>query len=317
MKPIFLEANSEASPSKAQLLGDIDALQSAMRRADNNPVSFAQVRDQYPDLARFMFTGRDLRRTILRDADLCHLDFRDSDLSGSKFDGARILGARFERAKLSREALRKASDWTAYMRSWAPEDGPVHAPSRVRCPGERFSLSPHLPEMMLVPPEVIAADLLPVEKQALRAGRLAIAIKPLTEHEFQKVNGGPGQNAAQTRVTARHLNEPRTYCSELTEKTGHQFGLPPGTSVRLPGIGLCEALIGSGKETNDSLASELATDLDGASLRIGLMGSEFVVRPDGNPVQLTRDRSNNLSWVPAGGQVALFRPIFIFGSEHA
>lgn len=312
MKPVFLEAVMEPSVSKAQLLGGIDALEAAMKRAGNEQFSFAQVRDQNPDLARLMFTGRDLRRTILRDADLCHLDFRDSDLSGSKFDGARILGARFERAKVSRAALRKASDWTAYLRGWAPEDGPVHGPSRVRCPGERFSLSPHLPEMMLVPPEVITADLLPVEKQALRAGRLAIAIRPLTEHEFQKVNRGPGQNAAQTGATARHLNEPQTYCSELTEKVGHQFGLPPGTSVRLPGIGLCEALIRSGKGMNDSLG----TDLDGASLRLAQFGNEFVVRQDGNSVELTRDRSNNLSCVPAGGQVALFRPIFIFGPEH-
>jgi hypothetical protein len=289
---------------------------------------FAHVRDNYPEAATILFCGRDLRFTDLKNADLRDIDFRGADLSGCDFTNARIVGARFELAKVSRDALRKAQDWQAFLENWEPPD-PI-APVRFRRdPGERFGVAPFLPELVILPHDLLARDgsggaVLRKEVQlSLATGRLAVAIRCVTAAEWSRVvDAGKAGTHRDQPIPLRSFAA-NTYCSALTRKA-QQFGLPRGTRVALADFGLFHLLAVAGRDGGAWLEPTNRTDLTPAD--VGVRGDEFefVERwSDEKPPYVTAagfatygDRqARRVTLLQPPPERALLRPIFFLGEE--
>ena len=97
--------------------------------------------------------GRDLRFSNWSGISFRGLDLRNFDLTGSRlvncdFAGARIRGARFEGADIKGANLRKAKDWSSYLKAWTPPKQAVG--SRHLHTGAVFQDAPFA-EMVVVP----------------------------------------------------------------------------------------------------------------------------------------------------------------------
>lgn len=296
----------------------------------NSVRGFAHVRDTYPEAAKILYSGRDLRLTNLKDADLCDIDLGGSDLTGCDFTNARIAGAHFEFAKVSRDALAKARDWHAYLENWQPRD--VASPIFFqREPGERFGFAPFLPEVVILPPELLAkAGELPAgnetvlklsgeEQQFLSGGRLAVAIRCLTAAEWASVINPGRTNVDRTEPILLHSFAANAYCSELT-KDPRQFGLPGGTRVALPGFALFHLMALAGQRGGLASIAADRTDLSLDDLGVGTgQGAEFVERwSDRQQSTITAAEllhTANVRLFQPPPERALLRPIFFLGGE--
>lgn len=320
------EDNPEATGGDARrerLLSDLELLRRSLRGA-NRRIGFADVRADFPDLARILFCGRDLRRTDLRGADLRGIDFRGADLSGCDFSSALIHGARFDRAKVSRQALMRAEDWALYRANWEayvdPEETAARSLGFRRDPGERFSFSPLLPELVILSDTFLSnpPKLDDHERRALDAGRLAIAVRGLTNREMVQL-AAPDRLAEADEATAlRPGYAARSYCWELTRR-GTALGLPRQTQVRLPGYALFHALATSVADLPAESVRASETDVCPADLRLGADGHEFVRTGEDDELAVaTTGPSFGLAAYPmhplsAGERHAVVRPIFLLG----
>lgn len=203
---------------RERLLRELRGLR-AQIMSTNRPICFAHVRDEMPEIAGFLFAGRGLTNVDLRGADLRDIDFRGSDLSGSDFAGARISGARFEMSKLSRDALRAAADWEIYRDGWSAviEENAQNRPQKVhfrRRPGERFSLAPVLPELVIVARNHVAARswLTPAELEHLDGDRLAVSVNCLTSWEMVRALKPERLGDTDEDVTTWPVYSAQTYC---------------------------------------------------------------------------------------------------------
>lgn len=326
MSRIDISARDEESEaSRLKLMGEIRALQTKMRNT-NRKSGFAEIRDEHPDIAKALFRGRDIRMTDLGGSDIAFIDFRGSDLSGCEFAGATIQGARFEFAKVSRDKLREAQDWQTYCSRWEAEPtdrqgerlDPVYF---LRGPGDRFSLSPHLPELVMLDHEMLGSvvALTAEEDSGLAAGRLAIALQPVTNAEFSYAIGTEGLFSPDSGRNPREMHSVGSYLAGLNLSPA-QFGLPAGTRACLPSDGLMFALAQWGACAREPGLTAGATELTPGDLAVGCTGREFVqlrdasgetaeigsivVGASGRP-QLTRETAN---------RPALLRPLFILGN---
>jgi hypothetical protein len=188
----------------------------------------------FPDLLGFLFEAAPLADERLDGEDLQGLDFTGANFTGASFAGARIRGARFEQARVARWQLRMAADWVAYLQSWEP---PTRRPGRFVWPGDRFSLAPFAPELigLQAPEEMVRPDnVADTEWAAFEAGKLAIAIMPLTtwEHEVfvrsRERNVLNAPEAASSRPEPARLTprEALDYVEWVSDRAGVLFSVP-------------------------------------------------------------------------------------------
>jgi hypothetical protein len=305
----------------ADLLRRIEQLETRLQNV-NQRFGFAEILNEFPDIAEILFRGRDIRKTDLSREDIAYIDFRGSDLSGCNFDGARINGARFEMAKLSRDSLRRAQDWSSYKASWKPEPTdcnghPMDAVHFVRRPGERFGLSPHLPELVMLNFAMLgpSSQLLPEEADAISRGQLAIALRPVTNAEFSATI-----NMDQVGDETRSPRGPYTvqpYLSSINLDP-ERFGLSAQSSARLPSRQLMSSLALQCQPTSN--LSPEATDISADDLGVGRSGPEFVTLEDGADPKIgvisRQPGSPSGLDVTAeiGDRFAHLRPIFVLGT---
>lgn len=309
---------------RESLLSQLSQLSDRLRSDSNRQMKFADVPADFPGLSRILFCGRDLRRTDLRDADLRGIDFGGSDLSGCDFSNSLIVGARFDGAKVSRHALMRADDWSSYRANWAPntdsEGADVTAPGFHRDPGERFSFSPLLPELVILSESFVSEPpkINPNEQRALDGGRLAIALSGLTNREIVQVVASDRLAEADESTTVRPAYAARSYCWELTRRAT-EFGLPRKTLVRLPSYELFHAIAARATDRPKHSGRPLDTDLGPADLRLGAYGQEFVWAGDDDELAIaTTGPFLDLHDYPkhplsAGEKSALVRPVFLLG----
>lgn len=289
---------------------------------------FAYVRDAYPEAAKILYCGRDLRLTDLTNADLCDIDLCGSDLTGCEFTNARIAGARFEFAKVSRDALAKARDWQVYLENWQPRDSAAPVFFQ-REPGERFGFAPFLPEVIILSPDLLnkagqraagsetGPDLSEEERQFLSAGRLAVSIRCLTRAEWARVVDSGRTEVDRNQPILLRSYAANAYCSEVT-RDPHQFGLPGGTRVALPGFALFHLMASVGRGGGLASVPTDRTDLSLDDLGIGTeQDAEFVERwSDTQPSVTTAAKllhAANVKLIQPAPARALLRPIFFLG----
>lgn len=316
-------ATVEEADRRRRVMADLSSLEQRLR-ASNAEIPFSQVRDDYPELAQVLFSGRDLRQTNLQSVDLRGIDFRGSDLSGCQFSNARIAGARFERAKVARAALRQAADWAIYRMSWEPaaDDAARGDPASdfFPGPGERFSLSPLLPEMIIIEPGIISDpdELDSRERAALQGGRLALAVHGVTDREMVELIVPDRQDLASEETAFRPGYAALSYCRQLTARA-RAYGLPQSTEVCIPSYRLLHALREFDSRDPGVGSKDFATDLSVADLRLGRGGSEFSQAADGGGLRLfVADPTPGRKARPrppsrAGDSYALIRPLFLLG----
>ncbi len=289
----------------------------------NRAFGFAAIRDEYPEIAAALFRGRNICKTDFAGKDIAFIDFRGSDLSGCDFAGARIQGARFEFARVSRDKLRHAQDWDVYCRRWDPRptnrEGDLLSPVQFsRLAGERFSLSPHLPELVMLNNAMLGDGTQPTaeEETALVRGRLAIALRPLTNAEISRALGTQVEPDGHRNLRGSYTVH--AYIAGIN-RDPTSFGLPDGSRACLPSIGLLRTLAQTGIP-NCTLAAD-ATTIAPADLAIGCNGREFVRYVD-SAEQGGAERSGVLFVRRAGSpeftaelanHEALLRPIFLLG----
>ena len=198
--------NAAASKDR-KILEDLERLREKLRRPGNKEMTFAEILEQHPLAAPYVFSGRDLRNITFDGADLRGVNTYGSDLDRCSFRNARIAGAGFDMSKVSRAQLRQASDWLTHV-----NDHEWQIPRRLyrRYPGDRFSCAPWLSELMILPPSLIekaSEDISATEEEerALLAGELAIALTPINALEFLAA-----------------LSDDRSKGSELVKLTGTQ-----------------------------------------------------------------------------------------------
>lgn len=232
---------------------DRDELSEAGRQIGNLAQDFAdlanapelaqRVLTEYPVGARFLFSGRSLRNTDFSGHNLSGVDFRGSDLSGCRFDDALIYGADFTLACVSRDALKRARDWNDHARDERRSSLPPRA-AFTRLPGERFSLSPRLPEVTVLDPALAdrmapdGDDTARQEIAYLTAGRLAIAITPFSGVEMADLLGG---SRAETGRQWGAMNGHQA--RRLLDRLNDSGVLPQGWVAALPSADLFEAIL--------------------------------------------------------------------------
>lgn len=318
-----LEDEVEAE-RRERLLGDLRTLHEKLRRS-NRPPDFSAIRDEHPEVAEMLFCGRDLRSTDLHGADLRDIDFRGSDLSECDFSGAWISGARFEMAKVARAALMQTNDWREYRDGWIalanqPEPPKFRWAKFRRRPGELFAVSPLLPEMVIVEPLQIAEPehIELEERTCLNAGRLAIAARCVTNWEFVRVIASESAGARDDQAVSWPSYAAHSYCAKVTSDA-ESFGIPPGSTVRLPSYALFHAL--ASWRANDEDGTSGLTDLTPADLELGVRGREFVqLYQEAAPTETAAAEAQGSSRSPGpplrGHQIrALFRPVFLLGEN--
>ena len=312
-------ADKTMEERRARQLAKLDELRKRLRGAANAGLGIAQVREEYPELTGFLFSGRDMRNVDFRNTDLRDLDLRGSDLSGANFSDARIAGAHLEYCKVSRYALMQAQDWDDYHDNWAPhQDEKNGRPSGfTRSPGERFSFSPLLPEVILLDGSKLSSDhrIDEAEAEALASGRLAIAVNTLTNREII----APTQHASSNDDrTAHPLYTATSYCTQLTHR-GTEFGLPVGTRVRIPSFGLFCCIAHAPPAASVPPATGFETDLSPRALNLGTGGAEFVWLDAGKRLAISNVEKHAggeraVSPVSEPEQFAMVRPVYHLGT---
>ena len=170
------------------LLAKVQAIHEKQKGSPNRELKFSDILRDDADLVPYIFSGRNMRNMRLRGADLRRIDFQGSDLSGCDITNGRIANANFDLCKASRVTLRRTVDWADHVlfHSWRTPRLPF-LPS----PGDRFSLAPYLPELVILSSKMLAKcrnfDLPEAEEMALRSGRLAIALRPVSMMEWRAV----------------------------------------------------------------------------------------------------------------------------------
>lgn len=326
MSPVDTPFEAEAAEARRlALMARVRSLESEMLGA-NRKVVFAEIRDRYPDLAEALFRGRDIRMTDFRNGDLSFIDFRGSDLTGCEFANATIRGARFEFAKVSRDVLSRAQDWDAYSRGWQPvpvsrQGEPLDPVFFLRKPGERFGLSPHLPELVTLDHDMVGLADTPTREESvlLARGQLAIAVRPVTNAEFAYALGEEGLLRPDASRNVREIYSISTYLAGVNRDPA-RFGLPPGSQAFLPSQGLMYALACQGNCAPATGLAETATDVTGRDLAVGCNGLEFLALNDpAGGVEVT----GSILAMPAGhpaltietnDRPALLRPLFALGT---
>ncbi|MDB5552841.1 MAG: hypothetical protein JWL86_2825 [Rhizobium sp.] len=316
---------------RARLEGELLKIREEFARRPNHDGGFAYVRDSFPEAAKILYCGRDLRFTDLKNADLRNIDFRGANLTGCDFSNALIDGARFELAKVSRDALAKAGDWRVHLQNWLPAD--PAAPVRFRRePGERFGFSPLLPELVILPSDLLveaaeggaAPQLSDEERQFLSTGRLAIAVGCVTKAEWASVIAPENAVVDRDPILLRSYAA-NAYCGEVTKKA-QQFGLPRGTRIALPGFNLFHRIAVAGTEDGRLPERPDRTDLSLADLGVGAgLNCEFVERwLDTEPSASTGARFlthfhrelGSVTLMPPPADRALLRPVFFLGEAE-
>lgn len=155
------------------------------------------------DLVKTALRGLEpLFEQIFQNLNFSCVSFIADDLKGMNFSGARFVGAQFEEAAISgavfrgaevdRRALMQASDWPEAVaqsldmsfqtmgttRRSPPMTAPRHGPWAI------FSEAHHLPELILLPPDLPVDDLPDDAELALREGRLSIGRQPVSGLEM-------------------------------------------------------------------------------------------------------------------------------------
>lgn len=327
MSPIDLPSEEALRDAKRRaLLVSIERLEKQLHTTHNRPLSFEAIRDEFGDVAAIIFRGRNLRKVDLRREDLSFIDFRGSDLSGCDFAGASIRGARFEFTKVSREALRLANDWSDFCTRWQPiaidrEGRRLDPVCFTRRAAERFSLSPHLPELVLLDPTIAASceGLTEVERDFLATNRMAIALQPVTNAEFAMAVGIGGEQRGDNGRNPRERFSVVAYLKGVNSRL-EDFGLPEGTRVCLPSpallFGLASASAGLAVEPGFNLRTDIAL----ADFQIGRKGPEFIeiAGLGGQIGEIGRVEASEPDWRPAMAlsivdRHALLRPVFFLG----
>lgn len=254
---------------KHAVLEALERLLAELRVPRNKRMTFADILEQHPLAAPYVFSGRDLRNITFDSADLRGVDTYGSDLDRCSFRNAQIAGAGFDMAKVSRAQLRQASDWMSYLRDH--EWRPPRRRSR-RFPGDRFSCAPWLSELMILPPRLIEKEsddlrLKEDERRALIAGELAIALKPVNGLEFRSAlsdeRSGSDMPVTLTRTQARGYVEALNRL--VFEAPGENAPSAPFQKVAVPSMELLQmlaALAPSGP------AAENATTLEPGCLNV-------------------------------------------------
>jgi len=124
--------------------------------------------------------------------DLSGMNFSGCNFDGAKFDQALVVGAVFRGARVRREVLARAADWVDAVAesSKAAKDvaGTEKRPAEMLAPllpdWMRFSEAHHLPELMMLPPDLKVKGLGRNEERALRDHRLAIGVRPVLGAEL-------------------------------------------------------------------------------------------------------------------------------------
>ena len=322
------DALSDSTEEGRRKLGALlDTFHRNLALDTNRPFKIRQVHEESPALAQFLFSGRDLRKTSFRNEDLRGMDFRGSDLGGCDFTGALIEGAGFDLAKVSRAALRRASDWDAHVRSWRRSTPRLAFPF---FPGDRFSLAPHLPELTIVAPDVASvpgSDLTEEEIKALSEGRLAIAIQCLSYREWAAVHENPAANQGDamrhfTLFQARRYFDAFQPSLLLDSRPSTATSLSRLEAVRFPSAGLLDRLARLYAASPDKApVDEDATDIDLAALGVGRSPDGFP-RPehatyDNTPITVKFDNderfASGLPGFASDRDLASLRPVFIMG----
>ena len=312
---------TEMSERDRKVLSDLEEIRDRFARTNERP-DFATIREHYPDAAKVFFRGQSLRFANLNNADLRYIDFRGTDLTGSTFDGARILGARFEMAKVSRDALRAARDWYDYKENWEPTDPKDQVQFRRR-PWERFSLSPHLPELVMLPNDLVFpgedAGLSKEEAEYLAEGCLSIAIRCLDLEDWTRVVLGGRSQPKSSGAVAFPSYKATSFCARLNARAD-EFGLPLGTRVTVPGYGLMRRLALAPGRVSAERPRHGDTDLFAKDLAVGTDARELVENcKDGVTliaaahIRLPQDLHVGRFELLDGAQ-AYFRPLFLLGS---
>lgn len=328
-------------PEDLQLLTDLERnaylerrlknLRDDLRSPTNSVRGFAYVRANYPELLQELYVGRDLRWTDLRNSDLRDIDFRGADFTGCDFTGAMIVGARFEQAKLSRDILRAAKDWQEHVDNWKVSEQAL--PRWLsRAPGERFSFSPCLPELVILSPDLLvharnnepsefdhsSTVLRPQERQLLKQGRLAIAVRCLTSQEWSQVADPNNIKGRQGEAAVVQGYAARAYCNSANERA-KELGLPPGTAVDLPSMALFYHLAAAGAGSAGVIEPD-RTDLTLGDLRVGGAKDFEFTRDLAANIQRAGFNSSghrnvrNVFFRPPDGP-ALVRPLFLLGGD--
>lgn len=288
---------------------------------------FRKIADSFPDAALYLFSGRSLVKTDLRNCNLTGIDFRGSDLAGCVWDGAQIYRAQFALARVSRSALRRALDWSDHLR--ASRD-PCPLPRRPfsRLPGERFSLASHLPEMILLPPELATQytpnssnqsgqdGLWQQERKAIMEGRLCVAIKPISMGELDAVNATPIVDNPQ--LATLNAWQARLFI----DKVNAEGVMPAGWVARIPSVTLLSILAKSARHEKraDKPDDTLLTpaDLEIAEPKDGYHAPEFALDPGKehmNTVSFLTKAHRKIGHLTQGGAGPSFlRPIFFMPS---
>lgn len=290
------------------LLRQLEDLQRKLG-SNNQPVGYAYVRDNFPELAKSMFSDRDLRNVDLRGADLMRLDFSRSDMTGSSFEDARIQGAQFHLTNVPRSELSRTRDWDQWRNDWVPTDWLGHELSvrrHVKDPKKPVFLSPWLPELWLVHPRDVVGfkDLPERERMAIETGRLALAAVPLTFEDFAHLLDTTLLSNATQDVATRPIYTVLSYCRQMTRQ-GTAYGLPAGTEVDLPSFALLDSVEGT-------LASRRA--MKSVNRFIDSM-PEFALDRDKEPAIVKIGGKGGSVFVGRSDRPASFRPVFLFGED--
>ncbi|MFN3325578.1 MAG: pentapeptide repeat-containing protein [Bryobacteraceae bacterium] len=224
------------------------------RIAADPPGQIKAALQGYEHIAAELFRGVPIPGARLGGQDLIGLDFTGADLRGADFTGALIAGARFETARVTQAQLRKAQDWREHVFGWTLAGRPF--PSSLD-EGDRFSIAPFAPELVLLPSS-LALDCDPPigvgaeEWTGLSEGRLAMALMPVTVSQFSFHLAALGRREAWSdseRSTAKEMSvrEARNYLAWVRRRTAADF--------RVPSHGLLAFLARKGRHDGDEQAA--------------------------------------------------------------
>ena len=290
------------------LLKQLDVLKRRFG-STNQTLSYAYVRNNFPELAENMFSDRDLRNVNLRSADLMGLNFSRSDMAGCSFEDAQICGAQFHLANVLRSGLSRARDWLRWRKDWVPMDWselelPYHR--HVKDPEKPVFFCPWMPELWLLrPQDVPDFDELPVkERTAIEAGSLALAAEPLTFVDFAQLLDQSHLDMAADETAMRPTHAAMSYCRQMTHQ-GIRYGLPPDTEVQLPSFALLNAL-------EDTLASRPPPNATGPVID---RMPEFAFRRGDEPAIVRIGDNAGSDILGTLDRPASLRPIFLLGRD--
>ena len=314
---------NNAAPSKdRKILEDLERLREKLRRPRNKEMTFAEILEQHPLAAPYVFSGRDLRNITFDGADLRGVNTYGSDLDCCSFKNARIAGAGFDMSKVSRAQLRQASDWLTHVKE---HDWQIPRRLYRRYPGDRFSCAPWLSELMILPPSLIekaSGDISATEEEerALLAGELAIALTPINGLEFRAAlsHDRSGSSDLETLTGTQALGYVEALNRLVSAASDEDVPTVPFRKVAMPSAGLLQML--AGFECSGP-AAEDATTLEPNCLRVAcptdtghpigeyFSGQRFSI--SALAFANDRRRQNGIPFVQSG-EFAYLRPLYFF-----